>query len=71
MGPSRPSTGRTQLPHDSIMLERFQAEAGPADALLDTRGSLRRTDAGMQISPQRHSPTERPRLGSFFDSTII
>ncbi|RAH57672.1 cyclin [Aspergillus piperis CBS 112811] len=71
VGPSRPSTGRTQLPHDSIMLERFQAEAGPADALLDTRGSLRRTDAGMQIPPQRHSPTEHPRLGSFFDSTII
>ncbi|GLB02189.1 hypothetical protein AtubIFM57258_003531 [Aspergillus tubingensis] len=71
VGPSRPSTGRTQLPHDSIMLERFQAEAGPANALLETRGTMRRTDVGMQLPSQRRSPTEHPGLGSFFDSTII
>ncbi|CAK48291.1 uncharacterized protein An11g00580 [Aspergillus niger] len=71
VGLSRPSTGRTALPHDSIMLQRFQAEAGPSDTLLDTRDPTRRGNIGMQLHSQRHSPTNCPRLGSFFDSTII
>ncbi|RDK37551.1 cyclin [Aspergillus phoenicis ATCC 13157] len=71
VGLSRPSTGRTALPHDSIMLQRFQAEAGPSDTLVDTRDPTRRGNIGMQLHSQRHSPTNCPRLGSFFDSTII
>ncbi|PYI11525.1 cyclin [Aspergillus sclerotiicarbonarius CBS 121057] len=71
MGPSRPSTAKPQLPHDSIMLERFQGESGPIDSLITAQDSLSRRDIGMQPRGQTRDPTEPPGMRSFFDSTII
>ncbi|PYH96628.1 cyclin [Aspergillus ellipticus CBS 707.79] len=71
VGSARPSTGKSQLPHDSVMLERFRAEPGPTHAFINPRGSVDRGSMGMQLPGQAGGPTDPPDIRSFFDSTII
>ncbi|PWY68421.1 cyclin [Aspergillus heteromorphus CBS 117.55] len=70
-GSSRPSTGKSQLPHDSVMLERFGTKLNPRHGFINTHGSVDRGATGMPLPGQTGGATEQPGMRSIFDNTIL
>ncbi|RAL15761.1 uncharacterized protein BO97DRAFT_174456 [Aspergillus homomorphus CBS 101889] len=68
---TRPSTGASQLPHDSVMLARFGADGGPNNPFVSARDSVSRGDAHLRHAGPPTCPGEPPGVRSYFDSTII
>ncbi|KAL2849545.1 hypothetical protein BJY01DRAFT_262198 [Aspergillus pseudoustus] len=66
-GPSRPSTGMSQLPSDSEMTGRFHAERPPIDGFTTGHHHPHSTHRE-NPKPTSHRPT--PEVRSFFNSTI-
>ncbi|KAL4800729.1 hypothetical protein BDV19DRAFT_396236 [Aspergillus venezuelensis] len=68
-GHSRPSTGISQLPNDSVMLERFHTSRPPTEGYMDSRhqhGAHRES-----LNVQDHRPTDvAPGITSFFNSRV-
>ncbi|KAL4943748.1 hypothetical protein BDV06DRAFT_234333 [Aspergillus oleicola] len=68
-GHSRPSTGMSQLPNDSIMLERFHTNRPPTEGYMDSRHQHPAHRETLNI--QDHRPTGgAPGIASFFNSTL-
>ncbi|KAE8145704.1 cyclin [Aspergillus avenaceus] len=67
--PSRPSTGMSNLPQDSIMHDRFQANPGPVNPPVNSYSSLGRENPNL---PTRGETGSGPPVSrTFFDRTII
>ncbi|KAL4923934.1 uncharacterized protein BDV17DRAFT_301381 [Aspergillus undulatus] len=69
LAPSRPSTGMSQLPNDSIMLERFHANQPPTEGYMDGRHHPPTHREALNV--QSYRPTDgAPGIASFFNSTL-
>ncbi|KAL4780969.1 hypothetical protein BJX76DRAFT_27218 [Aspergillus varians] len=70
-GPSRPSTstGISQLPTDSVMLERFHAERPPTEGFMSSHHHHSTHQETLNVQNHR-SPDGAAGIRSFFNSTI-
>ncbi|KAL4882626.1 hypothetical protein BJY04DRAFT_37720 [Aspergillus karnatakaensis] len=68
-GPSRPSTGMSQLPNNNIMLKRFHADRPPTEGY--TSGQHHNSTHRETLNVQNHRAPDIPNgIRSFFNSTI-
>ncbi|KAL4803868.1 hypothetical protein BDV18DRAFT_40160 [Aspergillus unguis] len=68
-GHPRPSTGASQLPTDSIMLERFRADRPLSEGYMS--GHQHHSSHRETLNLHNHRPTGgAPRIESFFNSTM-